>query len=339
MHVVRAQVLLPLKEVAQSVGADFNAILRSLDLRLEDLKSDAVYIRAQTLDDLFERLAIEWDMLDIGLRVAEATDISVMGPVALALVHAQTGRDSLAIAQRSMASINSHWRLLVETIKKSKATFVELVSAYPLKRPSAQVAERAVLTTLRFVQLTVESKSPPLEVRFKHPPISPMSVYRTAFGVTPIFNQTGKGLVFDDAMIDRANPRANETLARLAETYIKRLKPVPANDFVAQVRAVCEHGLAVGLCTHDRVAAQMGMHVRTLQRRLREHDTTFDEIRDDARRIVAGRLLQRLDLGLGDIAEMLGYADQRAFNRRCHHWFGAAPSEIRQRSSTARVVS
>ena len=53
----------------------------------------------------------------------------------------------------------------------------------------------------------------------------------------------------------------------------------------------------------------LGIHPRTLQRRLRAENDSFEAIKDSVRRDVALRYLCQSDLPLSRIAEMLGYSE------------------------------
>jgi len=73
------------------------------------------------------------------------------------------------------------------------------------------------------------------------------------------------------------------------------------------------------------------MHPRTLQRRVREEGTTFEAIKDQARRDLAQRYLSQPDLPLTQITALLGYSEQSAFGRSCRRWFDMTPRQERAR--------
>ncbi|HEX6241184.1 MAG TPA: helix-turn-helix transcriptional regulator, partial [Polyangiales bacterium] len=79
----------------------------------------------------------------------------------------------------------------------------------------------------------------------------------------------------------------------------------------------------------DHVAARMHLSIRTLQRRLDEHGTSFRELAEVARREATERLMADPKLSLLDIALLVGFSEQSAFNRAARRWFGVTPSEFR----------
>jgi AraC-like DNA-binding protein len=68
------------------------------------------------------------------------------------------------------------------------------------------------------------------------------------------------------------------------------------------------------------VARRLAISPRTLQRRLRQHDTTWQQELDAARHRQATQMLSATDLPMRTIAARLGYADTRSLRRAIHRW-------------------
>jgi AraC-like DNA-binding protein len=75
------------------------------------------------------------------------------------------------------------------------------------------------------------------------------------------------------------------------------------------------------------------MSSRTLQRRLGELGTSYQQILDDVRRRSARRLLSRTDLATSEVAFLLGFEEMNSFTRAFHAWEGTSPAQWR---ATAR---
>ena len=84
--------------------------------------------------------------------------------------------------------------------------------------------------------------------------------------------------------------------------------------------------LAAGDCGLGVVARRLAMSERTLQRRLREHGTSYESVVDDARRQLALQYLNGGGHTAGDIASRLGFADRSPFIRAFRRWTGTTPS-------------
>jgi AraC-like DNA-binding protein len=87
------------------------------------------------------------------------------------------------------------------------------------------------------------------------------------------------------------------------------------------------------------VASRLGASSRTLQRRLGESDTSFQQQLDGVRRTTAHRLLANTELDAVAIAMMLGFAEPNSFARAFRAWEHTTPSLWRERQANALVVN
>ena len=77
-------------------------------------------------------------------------------------------------------------------------------------------------------------------------------------------------------------------------------------------------------------AAYFSMSSSTLIRRLKEENSSFQELLDDTRRERAHWYLTHTQRTVEDIAARLGYVDTTNFSRTFRRWYGATPSEVRK---------
>ena len=78
-----------------------------------------------------------------------------------------------------------------------------------------------------------------------------------------------------------------------------------------------------------KIAEQMRVSARTLQRRLEQADTSYQDLLDDVRRRSARRLLASTDLGTTEIAFLLGFEELNSFTRAFRGWEGTTPMRWR----------
>jgi len=83
----------------------------------------------------------------------------------------------------------------------------------------------------------------------------------------------------------------------------------------------------------NQVAKALGMSARTLQRRLGDLGTSYQQVLDDVRRRSARRLLANTDLATSEVAFLLGFEEMNSFTRAFHAWEGTSPAKWR---ATAR---
>jgi AraC-like DNA-binding protein len=145
------------------------------------------------------------------------------------------------------------------------------------------------------------------------------------------FDRPATGIILDSAAVDIKIVDADPLIFELATFYIENRFPRIFQPMVEQVRNQVARLLEAGEdCSREEVASQLGVHSRTMQRRLHEVHTCFDTIRDEVRRDLAMRVLSKTDLPISRLAEMLGYAEVSALSRSCHRWFARSPSRLRK---------
>jgi len=88
--------------------------------------------------------------------------------------------------------------------------------------------------------------------------------------------------------------------------------------------------LALGRATKQDVARQIGMHARTLDRKLVGEGRGFRSLLEEVRRDAAYRYLAESTLPITQIAAMIGFREPAVLTRSCRRWFGCAPRELRR---------
>ncbi len=97
-----------------------------------------------------------------------------------------------------------------------------------------------------------------------------------------------------------------------------------------RVRRIVRAHLVGGRPTAERAAAALGMHRRTMARRLADEGLTFKQLVRDLRFEMASDMLAKSNAPMAQIAEMLGYSDQTVFSRAFSRHFGHPPSHLRK---------
>jgi AraC-like DNA-binding protein len=175
------------------------------------------------------------------------------------------------------------------------------------------------------------------EVWFTHERPLSQPVYQRFFNCPVHFGKPFNAVFFNAGDFDQPIAGQNPQVYQMASSYIEtRFPPSPLN-LATSVHAMATRLLAEGRCTHLEVAAKLGMHPRTLQRRLRDEGTSFDTIKDTVRRDAAARYLSESDIPLTRVASLLGYSESSVLARSCQRWFASSPRQLRERSAAGNV--
>jgi AraC-like DNA-binding protein len=91
--------------------------------------------------------------------------------------------------------------------------------------------------------------------------------------------------------------------------------------------------LLFGQCSMDSVAESLGMHRRTLDRRLKGRDIQYGQLVDSVKHDVARQLLRDTGLQVQQIAESLRYSSAANFATAFRRWSGVTPTDFRRAAS------
>ena len=140
--------------------------------------------------------------------------------------------------------------------------------------------------------------------------------------VIPIEWRAARNADFDEAMW-------NASIARCEAMYSGSEERNVLNRVRQMLFKALEEPLETPFPTVEAIAAELHISSRTLIRRLRAMNTTYQEISEDVRKLRARELLANESSRLQDVGQHLRYEDQSNFRRAFKRWYGMGPSEYR----------
>jgi AraC-like DNA-binding protein len=325
---IRASALQGFAELVRELGGDPLPVLATVHLRAELLGDTEAYVPFTALARVVERTATELACPDFALLLATRQSIEILGPVALIARHSATALDAVRSIAEYLDTYSPAMRISLEPLTgtTTRYLFEVVVPGLPAR---AQVHELALGVTLGIFRLLMGSRFRPLRVSFSHAPLSQPARYRRFFGGPVDFGAAHYGMDLATTDLDHRlpadDPRVREYIAR----YLAPTDSGLADDLTDRVRHLISRTLPTGHASAVTVAAHLGLHPRTLQRRLARQGGTFERLLDDVRRDRARHYLGESNLALGQIATMLGYSQQSCLTRASARWFGAPPRAVR----------
>jgi AraC-like DNA-binding protein len=144
------------------------------------------------------------------------------------------------------------------------------------------------------------------------------------------FDSPESAIVFERRWLELELPpvgrEARERIEVLAATQATELRA----EILSAVRRIVRKQLLFGRCSMDEVAATLGMHRRTLDRRLERHDVSFRDLVEAVQRDVACQLLRETGLEVQQVAESLRFSTAANFATAFRRWTGMTPSCYRR---------
>ncbi len=205
--------------------------------------------------------------------------------------------------------------------------------------PYPYFSETTFASIVKFGRRLLGSDVPFHRLCFRHARPAHVAAYDAYFRVPVLFDQPQQLLAFDRALLDQPLDGAFPALHRQArfrvEQRLAQLPPKAGHDALSSpgLVAAIEQAFATqpallgqGI---DRMAAVLGLHPRTLQRRLQDEDQRYAELQDRARFRLAVRWLEDGAQDIETISERLGFSDRRSFTRAFTRWSGTSSSAFR----------
>jgi len=329
---VRASGARGYRELMRSLGHDPARLLRRCRIPARALDDDEALLPLRSTVQLLELSAAETRTPDFGLRMSRSQDISVLGPLAIVLRNAPTVKSALDYASRYLFVHSTGIVLSVHddspVIRDGTEVSIEVrVEGGAVRRQT----EDLCLADLHHISQLLAGPHYELRaVTLAHSPLAPLSTYRQVFGAPVLPNQPRAGLHVSRRTLESNLKTVDHTLRQIAVDYLATHFGSPDQALGERVRQVLRRTLGTPQGSKDAVAELLGMHPRTLQRRLDAEGSGFDAIREELRREAALRYLRETRIPLGQLAGMLGFSEQSAFTRSCRRWFGQAPSALRK---------
>ncbi len=264
--------------------------------------------------------------------------------IGLAMPHLMqpAGFDVLAYAMMTCPNLLAAMHLLVRYLRVvSDAAAIALhedqdgywvtLELFGGKRPvPRQRLEFVLATLLTFFRWITGRDIRPLAVDFVEAAPADPQPYRDAFQCPLRFNASLHRILFSRADLALPLPASNPVLAELHDRYAcERLERLDSTKVSSKTRELIIRRLPNGDPQRGDIAAALCMGERTLQRRLQEEGTTFQELVDDTRRELARHYLAQPHLMLSQAAYLLGFSNQSTFCRACKRWFDMSPGEYR----------
>jgi AraC-like DNA-binding protein len=189
----------------------------------------------------------------------------------------------------------------------------------------------------RFAADLTDGAVRPSAVHFVEAPPQDIALYQALFGCPVLFGQSATRMDFPLPVLAMPLRRADPALVRMLDQQVQAmLAALPARSSALEqaIRQSLLRLMLNGEPELGAVARELAMSARTLRRRLHEQGLNFRALLDDTRRRLAQDYLADGKLALAEVALLLGYSEQSAFNRAALRWTGMTPRRWRAALTT-----
>lgn len=328
-HRFRSGVLARYMETAAAVDLDGHAILRRARIDPRMLQDPEAWLPAAGVARVLEDSARLSGRDDFGLLLADSQSFSALGPVALLLAHEVSAREVIVAAIEFQPTISDAVRIGFVEDGATARLSLDLHTS-PNSPPLVNYAVAVATTVL--IDAT-GGKWRPTAICFRQAAPRHRETFRRFFRCPVLFEEEFDGCTCDAADLDIVNPAADRSLITFARHLLDLSPEMKAAETFGSRVADSILLLAVyGTPTLDRVAANLGLSRRSVQRRLAREGQSFEKVLNRVRRSLVGRSLAHSSKPIYQVAYSAGFSSPSAFSRWFREEFKLSPSQWRRDS-------
>ena len=264
-----------------------------------------------------------------GLHVAERLRpmaVNLAGYLLMSSASVRHGLDRVSHYQKLV--FGAEW---IQLLDRGPLTAIRIGIAKGEPAQGRIQTEYAAALILKLVDWVTADDTRASQVHFRHEPAVNHSEYERVLRCPVKFGCPYDELTLARSSLDQPSLHANPEIAELHERYAKQHLAEWGEASVArEVKTLLMSDLDRRTCELSRVARQLHMSARTLQRRLAGEGTSYQELLDSLRKELCLQHLANPEIGLSEIAYLAGFSDTSALTRAVRRWTGQSPLAFRQ---------
>lgn len=311
-------------------GFDTATIFKGTRLRWEQLVGDNRFLSLEQMARLIRRAIRLTQRPWLGLEVGEITMASAHGPVGYAAVAARDLRQVLETVTRY-----SPLRLQIMTYhfeEEGREGVIRAEEHLDFGEAREYILGTNLATMFRLVETITAAPLRDARIELPFPEPEWGHVYEEKLGCPVHFGAPEYVVHLPRELLDTpcltADPMAWRTAVRECENALHQMESGGAMSQRIRNHLLESEGRYPTL---DELAGEFAMSRRTLIRKLKAEETSYQELLDEVRQELAAWYLLNTDEPIERIAEQLGYRDTSNFSRTFRRWFGENPRAMRAR--------
>lgn len=305
-----------------------HALLRKVGLNASALVDPERHISAETLCTLLDLASQESGSPAFGIQMAQQRQTLDFGILGVLMRHQPNLRGMWLAAIQYRGLLNDATAISLEPSGETSLLRFELL--VDSRIPQTQACELLAGVMMRTCQAILGPVWAPKEVRFMHAAPPEQYLHKKFFGCPVVFGSEFNGMVLRTLDMNAPNPAADPELVRYAESIVLPMRALGESALLQEVRKNIYLLMPLEQACIERVAEQMHLSTRTLQRQLDQHGTSFSETLGTVRRNLVLRYMDNSRYSIGQVAALTGYSRQASFTRWFHANFGTSPRQWRR---------
>jgi AraC-like DNA-binding protein len=335
-----ARYLRGLVDYVRSKRAAVEPVLQALGLSERELSQPDAFIQYGAQDLAFAAAERVTGDSNVGLHAGETAHLMHFGVVGQLAACSRVGRDLFDIHVRYQGLIGNG----LTSVRTSTPQTVSLDFAFTRCAPSRHALEYTLAAQISLARLLAGPAFKPVAYELTHAEPADSQEQRRVFDCPVHYGASQTRVLFPASVeslpLAGGEPGVREALELAARQRLEslRVQLQHSDSQLERYEQYIAERLHGGAPKIEETASAMGTSVRSLQRSLSTHGLSYRELVESVRQRVTERLLTQPSLSLLDIALLVGFSDQTAFNRAFRRWFHTTPSCLRLRQAEGRLA-
>lgn len=310
-------------------------------LSLESLSAgQPPVLGAKQLNDLWLNACHQSNDPLFGMHFGESLQLAALGIVGEIVKSSTTVGQAVEHAVALVPLITDLFAMEVETNKKTLTLRIVPNERKRVESPFAfqQMIHFFMVFAIHELDGLILARIKPESVTLPHEPAHSPEFERV-LRCRPAHSQEAYAITFDNKYLDLPILTANYELQRslLEKVASDTAASERKGMFQKKVQDYLMKNAYLGIASLEEMASNFNVSPRSLQRKLKEEDVTYQELADEVRKSLALHYLSSGSYYVKEVSYMLGYNELSAFSRAFKRWTGKAPGEWRGAHSIIQI--
>lgn len=321
--------VLQLLEGAKRSGVKIEDLLAECDIPLSHLNQPNARVDKKTCINLMLAVIRRTEDEFMGFGEGRRSKPGTFSMMAHAVINCPT-------LEKAMARSAQFYGLFDYPIRSSlEKQDDEARITYETQRDSefrSVILEALVFVLLRFMSWLIGQQIVPKYISFDFEASSDDKEYSEIFPCAVLFGQPHTQVVLDRRYVEQPLVQNALSLSKFLKSSLEELIDgnIQNASLNAQIRSIISKEYGNNFPDFSVVCEKLNMTPQTLRRRLKEENTSYQEIKDSIRKDASVYYLSKPELSIDEIALLMGFSEASSFHRAFKKWTSKTPSTYRQ---------
>ncbi len=307
------------------LGISERVVLKRAEMPLDTFNKKSISISTTKYNDLLNALNWASKSKTLAITLGCFENVETFNPPIFA---SYCSRNGLTCIQRLAEYKQLVGPLSFKIEDNNDVIYLEIIPDDNIVCNAQFIIDVEMVFIVNLLRLATKVEISPVEILTSNNSLD--NEFNTFFKIKPTKSNKNV-LVFAKSDLELIFTSQNELMWEYFEPELKkRLNEMEVDEsYSAKTRSALTELLPAGECTIDKVASMLGLSTRTLQRKLKDENTTFQKQLNHTRELLARHYLKDNNISLDDVTFLLCFQDLASFTRAFKIWTGLSVTEYR----------